>query len=195
MLPGSPYYFKPEENRNEHMSNHNEGLFWCDYCRIYVTPIKKPTLVGEKFNPLLYLVSREVGLGQDYTAYYLWKKDSRFLEDYVCPKCGKSELVVKEKETFKPQLKFDPDTKAGKNYWGGFDLALANSSLSVEEIRVVINKLKVNEKITIISIDEKIYHNKIFFNGFIDGLNELVKMKEELEYKNIVNKNRFKLKL
>lgn len=151
--------------------------------------------MGEKFNPLLYLVSREVGLGQDYAAYYLWKKDSNFLEDYLCPKCGKSELVVKEKETFKPQPKFDPDTKAGKNYWSGFDMALANSSFSVEDIRRVITKLKAGEKITVIRLDEKIYHNKIFFNGFLDGLNELVKMKEEMEYKNTVNKNKFKLRL
>lgn len=71
--------------------------------------------------------------------------------------------------------RYNPELTSGRNYWAGYDNALTYNTSSITELRAYINNLKMSR------IDpihhKKVYCNKFFREGFIMGLNSLIKIK------------------
>jgi hypothetical protein len=74
------------------MSKSSGERWWCDRCRMFVTPVETPGRELDKaVAPDEFSVGRYIVAGSDYTALHLWRKDHPRELDPTglrCPKCG-----------------------------------------------------------------------------------------------------------
>lgn len=66
--------------------------WWCDKCRMFVTPVETPGReLDRAVAPDEFSIARYALAGSDYTALHLWRKDHPRELDPTglrCPKCG-----------------------------------------------------------------------------------------------------------
>ena len=155
---------------------------WCQNCKMFINPLEKTGIVTSTYNPLTFILANEMGLGEEYNAAFLYKKfgNRNKLLDYKCPKCGKTNLSFKEPmESVKRE--YDPKTTSGRNYWGGFDESMKYNDLKTLEVKTMISRVK-NNRISS-GFPQKVYKNKFYRTGFLEGLENIYKMKYQEDMK------------